>query len=132
MRLEIFTPDLSNRHEITHAISSQFSDLYNGIGKFSIVLPMDDYNISIAQNDALVYIVDRQLTYIVQEVVMEVVRVLAVAVVLIVVPVLAEVLVAEVVVQTALEIVQVVLRLVQVIAMDVQVLVILVVAQAVS
>lgn len=71
MRLEIFTPDLSNRHEITHAISSQFSDLYNGIGKFSIVLPMDDYNISIAQNDALVYIVDRQLTYIVQEVVMD-------------------------------------------------------------
>ena len=71
MRLEIFTSDLSNRHEITHAISSQFSDLYNGIGKFSIVLPMDEYNISIAQNDALVYIVDRQLTYIVQEVVMD-------------------------------------------------------------
>lgn len=68
MRLEIFTPDLSNRHEISHAISSQFSDLYNGIGKFSIVLPMDDYNIGLAQIGALVYIVDRKLCYEVAEV----------------------------------------------------------------
>ena len=70
MKLEIFTPDLSNRHEITNVISSQFADLYNGVGKFSIVLPMDGYNISIAQNDSLVYIVDRKLPYIVQEVVL--------------------------------------------------------------
>lgn len=68
MRLEVFTPDLSNRHEITNAISVQFSDLYNGIGKFSIVLPMDDYNISLAENGALVYMVDRKLAYIVEEV----------------------------------------------------------------
>lgn len=69
MKIEIFTPDLSNRHEITNAISVQFSDLYNGIGKFTIVLPMDDYNIGIAENDAIVYVVDRNLAYEVAEVV---------------------------------------------------------------
>lgn len=69
MKIEIFTPDLSNRHEITNAISVQFSDLYNGIGKFTIVLPMDDYNIGVAENDAIVYMVDRNLAYEVAEVV---------------------------------------------------------------
>lgn len=49
MRIEIFEPDLSNRHEITHAISVQFSVKYNDVGKFTIVLPMDAYNISIAK-----------------------------------------------------------------------------------
>lgn len=68
MRLELFTPDLSNRHEITHAISSEFSDYYNDVGKFTVVLPMDEYNIGIAVVDAILYIVDRNLAYEVAEV----------------------------------------------------------------
>ena len=47
MRIEIFEPDLSNRHEITHAISVQFSVKYNDVGKFTIVLPMDAYRLSV-------------------------------------------------------------------------------------
>lgn len=68
MRIEIFSPNLSNRHEVTHATSVQFSELYNGIGKITVVLPMDDYNISIAEKGAILYIVDRNLAYEVSEV----------------------------------------------------------------
>lgn len=69
MRIEIFTPDLSNRHEITNAISVQFAEPYNDVGKFSIDLPMDDYNISLSEVGALVYIVEKKLAYEVAEVV---------------------------------------------------------------
>lgn len=68
MRLELFSHDLSNRHEITHAISSEFSDYYNDVGKFTLVLPMDDYSISIVELDAVLYIVERRLAYEVAEV----------------------------------------------------------------
>ena len=68
MRLELFTPDLQNRHEITHAISSEFSYYYNDVGKFTVVLPMDDYNIGIAQQNSILYIVERKLAYEVVEV----------------------------------------------------------------
>lgn len=68
MRLEIFTPDLSNRHEITNAVSVQFSDLYNGVGKLTVVLPSDAYNTSIALKGSILYIVDRKLSYEVAEV----------------------------------------------------------------
>lgn len=71
MRLELFTPDLSNRHEITHAISCEFSYYYNDIGKFTVVLPMDDYNLSIAQQNSILYIVERSLAYEVVEVVVD-------------------------------------------------------------
>ena len=68
MRIEIFSPDLSNRHEVSHATSVQFSDLYNGVGKITVVLPMDDYNISISQKGSILYIVDQKLSYEVAEV----------------------------------------------------------------
>lgn len=68
MRLELFTPDLQNRHEISHAISCEFSYYYNDVGKFTLVLPMDDYNIGISQLDAILYIVERKLAYEVAEV----------------------------------------------------------------
>lgn len=68
MRIEIFSPDLSNRHEVSHATSVQFSDLYNGVGKITVVLPMDDYNISISEKGSILYIVDRELAYEVAEV----------------------------------------------------------------
>lgn len=68
MRLELFTPDLQNRHEISHAISCEFSYYYNDVGKFTLVLPMDDYNIGISQLDAILYIVERKLAFEVAEV----------------------------------------------------------------
>lgn len=71
MRLELFTPDLANRHEITHAISCEFSYYYNGTGKFTVVLPLDDYNLSIAQQNSILYIVERNLAYEVVEVVLD-------------------------------------------------------------
>lgn len=71
MRLELFAPDLSNRHEITHAISCEFSYFYNDIGKFTVVLPMDDYNLSIAQQNSILYIVERDLAYEVVEVTLD-------------------------------------------------------------
>ena len=71
MRLELFTPDLANRHEITHAISCEFSYYYNDIGKFTVVLPMDDYNLSISQQNSILYIVERDLAYEVVEVVLD-------------------------------------------------------------
>lgn len=71
MRLELFTPDLANRHEITHAISCEFSYFYNDIGKFTVVLPMDDYNLSIVQQNSILYIVERNLAYEVVEVVLD-------------------------------------------------------------
>lgn len=68
MRIEIFSPDLSNRHEVSHAISVQFSEIYNGVGKITVVLPMDDYNISISKKGSILYIVDQKLAYEVAEV----------------------------------------------------------------
>ena len=68
MRLELFSHDLSNRHEITHAISSEFSDYYNDVGKFTVVLPMDEYNIGIVELDAVLYIVEQRLAYTVEEI----------------------------------------------------------------
>ena len=72
MRIEIFSPDLSNRHEVSHATSVQFSDLYNGVGKITVVLPMDDYNISISKKGSILYIVDQKLSYEVAEVLSDV------------------------------------------------------------
>lgn len=68
MRLEMFTPDLANRHEITHAISVQAEELYNGIAKFTVVLPMTGENIALSQVGAVLYLADRRLAYEVAEV----------------------------------------------------------------
>ena len=68
MRFEIFSPDLQSRHELSNATSVQFEEKYNDVGKMTIVLPMDDYNIAISQKEAIVYIVDLRLAYEVAEV----------------------------------------------------------------
>ena len=54
MSFEIYTPDLSNRHELTHALSVTTTVHYNGIGKFTMILPIDDYNIQAVQNNAII------------------------------------------------------------------------------
>lgn len=68
MSIEVYTSDLSNRHEITHAISINMSAFYNDIGKITLVVPVDDYNINAMQVDSIVYDTDRELTYIIQSV----------------------------------------------------------------
>ncbi len=66
MSIEIYSPDLRNRHEITHAISVQMSAFYNDIGKIILVLPIDDYNINAVKINSVVYDTIRDLSFIIQ------------------------------------------------------------------
>lgn len=54
MSFEIYAPDFSNRHEITHAASIRTSIYYNDVGKISMILPIDDYNINAAKVGSLI------------------------------------------------------------------------------
>lgn len=68
MSLEIYTPDFSNRNEITHAISVQMSAYYNDVGKLILTMPVSDYNIAVLQNDSIVYDTQKKLAFIVKNV----------------------------------------------------------------
>lgn len=68
MSLQVYSPDFSSRHEITHAISLQMSDYYNGIGKMTITLPLDDYNIRVLQNNSVLYDTAKKLAFVVQQI----------------------------------------------------------------
>ena len=71
MSFEIYTPDFSNRHEITHAASIRTSVYYNDIGKISIILPIDDYNINAVQIGSLILDKTRWITFFVASVKIE-------------------------------------------------------------
>lgn len=71
MKIFIFSPDLSNRKDLDSMISGQFEFKYNGIGKFTVVLPEDDYNISLAIINSIIYIKEYKVAYIVSEVEMD-------------------------------------------------------------
>lgn len=68
MSFEIYEPDLSNRYELTHALSIRTSVLYNGIGKFTMILPIDAYNINAVKNNAIVLDLGSMQTFIVESV----------------------------------------------------------------
>lgn len=68
MSLELYTPDYSNRYEITHAISVQMSYYYNDIGKLILVMPVNDYNIEAIKNDSILYDTQKKLAYIIKNV----------------------------------------------------------------
>lgn len=68
MSLELYTPDYSNRYEITHAISVQMSEYYNDIGKLILVVPVNDYNISALKVDSLLYDTVKKVAYIIKNV----------------------------------------------------------------
>lgn len=68
MSLELYTPDFSNRNEISHAISVQMSDYYNEEGKLILVMPVNDYNISALKNDSILYDTKRNTAYIIKNV----------------------------------------------------------------
>ncbi|MEG2652214.1 MAG: hypothetical protein RSA17_01450 [Ruthenibacterium sp.] len=72
MRLFIFAPGLANRHEIAHAISIQAEDFYNGVGKCTLVLPLDSHNAALARKNSVLYIADKKLSYDIDEVLTDV------------------------------------------------------------
>jgi hypothetical protein len=68
MSLELYTPDYSNRYEISHAISIQMSDYYNDVGKLILVMPVNDYNIEALKNDSILYDTQKKIAYIIKNV----------------------------------------------------------------
>jgi hypothetical protein len=68
MSLELYTPDYSNRYEITHAISVQMSSYYNDVGKLILVMPVNDYNIEALKNDSILYDTVKKIAYIIKNV----------------------------------------------------------------
>lgn len=68
MTLELYAPDFSTRYEISHAASVQMSVYYNDIGKLTLVLPIDNYNIKALKNDCLLYDTQNKITYIIKNV----------------------------------------------------------------
>ena len=68
MSLELYTPDFSNRYEISHAISVQMSKYYNEVGKLILVMPVNDYNIEALKNDSILYDTQKKIAYIIKNV----------------------------------------------------------------
>jgi hypothetical protein len=68
MSLELYTPDYSNRYEISHAVSAQMSYYYNDVGKLILVVPVNDYNIEALKNDSVLYDTQRKIAYIIKNV----------------------------------------------------------------
>lgn len=68
MSLELYTPDYSNRYEISHAISVQMSKYYNDVGKLILVMPVNDYNIEALKNDSILYDTQKKIAYIIKNV----------------------------------------------------------------
>lgn len=63
MSIEIYPEDFSTRYEINHAISLVMTVLYNGIGKITLIAPIDDYNITALKVGNLLYDTVRNITY---------------------------------------------------------------------
>lgn len=63
MSLEVYPADFSTRYEISHAISVMLPVYYNTVGKATIVLPVNDYNINMLKNGAVVYDTTRGTVY---------------------------------------------------------------------
>ena len=68
MSLELYTPDYSNRFEISHAISVQMSVYDNDVGKLILVLPVNDYNIEVMKNNSILYDTQKKIAYIIKNV----------------------------------------------------------------
>ena len=68
MSLELYTPDYSNRYEISHAISVQMSFYDNDVGKLILVMPVNDYNIEALKNDSVLYDTKKKIAYTIKNV----------------------------------------------------------------
>lgn len=65
MSFYVFTPDLSNRHKISQAVSISTHIKYNNIGTFSITLLLDDYNLKMAELGSIVIDTDTYNAFVV-------------------------------------------------------------------
>lgn len=61
----IYNKELSNFHEINRALAIQMEEHYNAIGKASITLPIDDYNISVIENGGIIYDTVRDMSFVI-------------------------------------------------------------------
>lgn len=68
MSLIIYSPDFSDWHEITNAISVQCSVYYNDIGKLILDVPIDADNVAAVRNDCILYDTAKKLAYIIKNV----------------------------------------------------------------
>ena len=68
MSLEVYPTDFSTRYEISHAISIMLSVYYCDVGKMTIVMPIDDYNIAALKQNYIVYDTVRETPYIITNV----------------------------------------------------------------
>lgn len=62
----IYNKELTNFHEINHALSIQMEEHYNDIGKAIITLPIDDYNISAVENGGIIYDTVRDMSFVIR------------------------------------------------------------------
>lgn len=68
MSLELYTPDYSNRYEISHATSVQMSAYYNDVGKLILDMPINDYNVEALKNNSILYDTQKKIAYIIKNV----------------------------------------------------------------
>lgn len=61
----VYKKDLTIYHDIASAISIQMVEYYNDIGKATLVLPIDEYNIGIIENGGIVYDTERDVSFII-------------------------------------------------------------------
>lgn len=62
----VYNKELTNFHEINHALSIQMEEHYNAIGKAIITLPIDDYNISAIENGGIIYDTVRDMSFVIR------------------------------------------------------------------
>lgn len=68
MSLELYSPDLSARHEISQAVSVQMSRYYNAVGKLNLTADMDPYNIMAIRQEGILYDTRRKTAWILKNV----------------------------------------------------------------
>lgn len=68
MSLIVYSDDFVNHYDISHSISVQMSKYYNDVGKFTLVVPINDYNIEAIKNDRILYDTKKKIAYIVKNV----------------------------------------------------------------
>ena len=62
----VYNKNLTNFKEINHALSIQMEEHYNAIGKATITLPIDDYNISAVENGGIIYDTVRDVSFVIR------------------------------------------------------------------
>lgn len=74
MSYEIYTADLSNRYEISHAETLSTQRLYNGIAKAQLIVAADPYNINAIEKNGLIYDTETGGTFTIQDVKRDTIR----------------------------------------------------------